>query len=390
VRVGRADLVDPAGELATGALTTSGGSAQSTSLGVAAGDSPVEVHDAAHVFGYFGGSARSTAEGRNAGASPVHVTSIATSGTYGEGASEATARGAGLGDVTVASQAIVPYSTSLESRTLARATATGEGISGRSVAHAAGVGQDFMAEARTRVAARAEAPVVPDVSTASAAIFRGESPLSSATDAAHMLAVDRPTAGAVAETLADGPEVAESFQVEDTVEFIGIAVARLAAGPGALAYTSAVEFSFDVPVAGCTENPCYAGSKVTPSSLVIGFVESSVFDLDFDSLRVRALVEGNSVLDETFTGGAEALAYLDDRPFVIATPVVDVDDPFAALGALDLRIEFELTTSAARSGFQQSVVVGVIAPEPSPALPMLPALVALLWARRLLNPSRTH
>jgi hypothetical protein len=380
-----------------------GGNAISTSKGVALGDSAVTVEDRAaggrgglgSALGGapgLGGSAFSSAIGISKGASPVHVSAHAIGGSGGwfdlfsggpgtrGGAARAESKAFGSGEVVSLATAIgglpglsVGFPGPPSGSASARASARGASGEARADAHASGLElSNLSAKASASVHSRAR---VESKSSVLDPFVRN--PLG-AFDA-FAIAAGRPEPPDVQEATQGSAQVADAFD-EGSIDIV------LSLGQ--------VGFTKLQGEADCDATTQHAALSMIPNALevsalqdvMVGFMNPEFSGSGFDSLRFRANIRNETMLDVTFDEIDEAVAYFDDRILDLGGFDVGCTDgggfgrpDFCFVSPLELL--FDWTGSKQDSGFGVDLIVGVTpVPEPSTAL-LLAVGVAVLAAR---------
>jgi hypothetical protein len=367
-----------------------GGYAISASEGYAIGDSPVTVVDRAKAgdggFGNgaagepgVGGGAFSLANavgGVDPGVSPVHASSWASGGqggrfddfvAIGPGArgGEARAESNAVGTAEVGSLATAiaglpgvsfdPAIVTPSGRAQARASALGASGEARAIASAS----DLIADASASVPSSAR---VESQAALANSFFRN--PLRDF-DAFAVIA-GRPDATEV-EAATQG-----SAQVADAIA-TGAFEIVLALGQVGFTRMQDAEGALMTQRAALSLTP-YAREADGLQQVTVGFLNPESLGSGFDSLRLRANLGLETVLDVSFDELNDALAYFDDRVLDLG----DSPDPCfesPGFGRRDfcfftpLELIFDWTGSEAGAGFGVDVIVGVTpVPEPSTAL----------------------
>jgi hypothetical protein len=85
-----------------------------------------------------------------------------------------------------------------------------------------------------------------------------------------------------------------------------------------------------------------------------------------DTLDFQVLLQGKTVVDESFTQNFDATAYFTDN-------VLDLGPENAGLngGNLNLQFDFSLTSASVANGFSEQLVFGTATTVPEPGMPGL-------------------
>ena len=331
-----------------------GGDADSESVGEALGDSAVVVEDQAYAgWGASadslldvpggGGAARSSARAIGHGASAVSAAARAEGGYGGRPDSGGPANG---GDAMALSEAEGLG----EVHSIALATAGRGGhfpnewvASGTALARASGIGASGDARSDAEVSgfalwslrASAVAPIASRATAESRASMLD--PIAAGAPAgadAWALATGLPRAADVASLIAGSARVADAF-ASDSIDLVlmsgqaGLTSAHSAEG-GAQPVTSAFEILANSHQV-----------SVLDEGILVGFLNPE-FTGDFGSLRFRATLGQESLVDVSFADVDAALAYFDDRVIALAS---FPDDPFGLANRLGAEPELRLDRS---------------------------------------------
>lgn len=274
----------------------------------------------------------------------------ATGGAGGQAAATATARGNSASPAIALSDARGGAGAQGRRHGSALAHAEASGASGTATALAqSGAGFDAAEGIVRQVTASATAPV------ASASIAESRTAVSeSAPDSAlaeglqsAAFATALPNDADTQAALAGNPNVAVNFDIGGSSDILGLVVlggAYSENGSGTLqTYTSTADFDLDMT--SLLDNS---------QDLLVGLLDPVALGTGFDALSFQIEVEGLTVLDETFTGVAQALTYFDDE-------TLNLGDWAAMLSpdnVMDIGFMLSLTTNDVGAGFHTDFMFG--------------------------------
>ena len=373
-----------------------GGSARSTSVGIAAGDSPVEVRDVASGgHGGFqvgmdeggpavGGDAHSLALGIGGGASTVRAESSADAGSPGMVGSP----GIVVLDAAPAGPAEHPFSPELGGRADATAIALGHGevfaqaraeagggswgptgrySGGRAEALASASGSDGTAQAGVRssshfpllfVEVRTEVDVLRSatVEAHTGPADRGRRSRRGrglAGRDARTEAVVSPDEDDVADALRREPDLADALQAAgaEDVGVLGSWQARQRQGRRGDAITSSLEIELTSPLGGTMGGPS-PGPEV-----FIGLFAPELRRFGFESLRVMLVNVDEVLFDETFDDPQAARGFLDGALLEVGAIGQYPWNPYRGLGHNSAILRLELVTDARGAGLGLAFLV---------------------------------
>lgn len=373
-----------------------GGSARSVSVGIAAGDSPVEVRDVASAGSgglqvgmdeggpSLGGDARSMALGVGGGASTVRAESSAGGGGSGTvlesappagaaedpsspepggvpgGRAEATAIAMGQGEVAAQARAAAGHGSSSPTGQhpggRAEALASASGSDGAAQAGARSSSPLMLVEARTGVdvlhSATVEARIGPRDRVRQARRGRDLAGRDARTEA-----VVSPDEDDVADALSREPDLADALQAVgvENVEALGSWQARQRQGRRGDAITS----SFEIELT----NPDFADLE---AEVFIGLFAPELRLFGFESLRVTVVKADEVLFDEMFDDREAAHTFLDGALIEVGGLPGYRQNTFPGLIQGTAMLRLELVTDARGAGLGLAFLVAT-APVGEPA-----------------------
>jgi hypothetical protein len=355
------------GDGGSGAGASLGGSATSSSSGIALGASEVMVFDRAiagsgggAVFmppASGGGDAWSTAFGSTASSERVDVGALAVGGSSnGRAEANATARGFGRAEATATAQGGATSGGFGSGRKHALADASG--VSALAAAGAASIDPGpFRSGPRSEIAVLASVEGTGRLLAESDLGFQSDGlAMPGAEISAAAFALAAPDAAATAAVLAGDPRL--EARLGPGSGAVPIALATLgggappAPGGGPFSVTTSLELTLEAAVFGA--------DPLGRLPLALGLADPFASSGGFDSLRFEVVVEGRSLLEQTFTDAALAISFFDDHLLRLGGFVPESD----FLGVLDVRIALELTAEDPGSAFFATMLVAGGVAEP--------------------------